>query len=428
MEQLMPTVASWCLAAGVVVLGVLLIRQRWITARLRRRNREWEGLVHDRDEEVRHLVATRLPSLAEPIYHPPAQVPGLGREHLAGTKFGHDLEQVLAMFSEAGDKALARADKSAQAALRTVMKTVQSLANEQQLAISTMQAEHDNPEVLEGLLEIDHANAQLSRRAQAIAVLCGSWAGRQRSAATLTDVVRGATSRIRNYLRVQVHAQVDTAVVSWAVEPVVLTVAELLDNAARYSAPTTVIEVNFQAAHHGMAIMVDDAGVGMDADARERAMQVLSAGRRSVDITALGDPPQVGFAVIGVLAARYGFSVSVDTTSPYGGARAVVFLPTKLLTHIEHSDASPTTSISASSPSQNDEPSPPKETTSTGLPKRRRREPVAEASSSAQPSHAAQPLSGRPARQTAAGLGAWQRGTRTGRGTTPTDTEGTHQI
>jgi hypothetical protein len=148
---------------------------------------------------------------------------------------------------------------------------------------------------------------------------------------SLTDVVRGATSRIRDYRRVQIPAQADIAVVSRAVEPIVLTVAELLDNGARHSQPSTTVEVNFQQAHNGMAIMIDDAGVGMTLEALQRAAWLLS-GQGGHDINRLGDPPRIGFAVIGVLAARYGFSVSVDTQSPYGGVRAVVFLPTALLT------------------------------------------------------------------------------------------------
>ncbi|NEE60498.1 ATP-binding protein, partial [Streptomyces sp. SID8455] len=43
-------------------------------------------------------------------------------------------------------------------------------------------------------------------------------------------------------------------------------------------------------------------------------------------------PPQFGFAVSGMLAARYGFRVSVDSVSPYGGVRAVVLIPDELLT------------------------------------------------------------------------------------------------
>ncbi|MBI0384431.1 ATP-binding protein, partial [Streptomyces albiflaviniger] len=211
---------------------------------------------------------------------------------------------------------------------------VQGLANEQQVSISEMQERHDNPDVLRDLLEIDHANAQFGRRAQAIAVLCGSWPGRQRLASSLTDVVRGAKSRIRDYQRVQVHTLIDVAVVSRAVEPAVLAVAELLDNAARHSQPNTSVEVSLQPVHNGACIVIDDAGVGMDGLEVQRAANLLS-GQRAVDVSRLGDPPQFGFAVVGLLAARYGFSVSVDTRSPYGGVRAVLFLPTELLTHVD---------------------------------------------------------------------------------------------
>ncbi|QUH03982.1 ATP-binding protein [Saccharopolyspora erythraea] len=420
MEPLISAVAPWCLSGGVVALGAMWLRQRRITARLRRRGAVLERGLREREDEAAHLVTTRLPALTDPVYHRPAQVPGLLHPELRGTDYAHELEQVTVMFAESADKALARADKSAQAALKAVMKTVQGLAKEQQLAISTMQDEHDDPTVLEGLLEIDHANSQLSRRAQAIAVLCGSWAGQQRSAATLTDAVRGATSRIRHYLRVRLHAQSDVAVTSWSVEPVVLTLAELLDNAARYSPPTTTVEVNFHPAHNGIAVVVDDAGIGMDTEARERATTVLSGGRRSVDITALGDPPQVGFAVIGVLAARYGFSVSVDTVSPYGGVRAVVFLPNELLTSVAAPEPDP--QISEADPqgsSVGDLPA--QRSTAGGLPKRRRRQRAPEPSSTAHepPARSAGPAS--------TGLGAWQRGTLSGRNTTPSDNEGNRQ-
>src|SRR5690606_15867987 len=142
---------------------------------------------------------------------------------------------VLDLFAGSAARVRERADKSAKSTLRAMMRAVQSLANEQQLAISHMQERHDDPDVLEGLLRIDHMNAQLGPRAQATAVLCGSWPGQQRSASSLTDVVRGATSRIRDYLRINLEGTPNTAVTSRAVEPVVLTLAELLDNAARHS-------------------------------------------------------------------------------------------------------------------------------------------------------------------------------------------------
>ncbi|NDU77095.1 ATP-binding protein, partial [Actinomadura sp. DSM 109109] len=329
------------LAALVVVAGagiaaaVLLVRQRQETAGLRAQNAALARGLDVRERELRHLADVRLPELMESLHNPGVRVTGplydLNREAPA---FGQALRTVTELFAGSAARVRERADLSAKSTLRAMMRAVQSLANEQQLAISDMQERHDDPDVLEGLLRVDHMNAQLGRRAQATAVLCGSWPGQQRSASSMSDVVRGATSRIRDYLRVNIQGPVNTAVTSRAVEPIVLTLAELLDNAARHSRPDTTVEVNFQSTHNGVAIMIDDAGVAMDADELQRAADLL-AGDASVDIHRLGDPPRVGFAVAGVLAARYGFRVSVDTRSPYGGVRAVVFVPSALLTDLQ---------------------------------------------------------------------------------------------
>ncbi|MEU5104331.1 MULTISPECIES: ATP-binding protein [unclassified Streptomyces] len=491
---------SWCLAVVVLVVFVLLIRQRTINAGVRRRNATLEDNLRARDEELQHLLEMRLPVIADTLSQP-SPLPGLRDERLAGTAFAQSLHGVVELFTRAVDKAQARADASAKAALKASMRALQGLANEQQLSISQMQDRHDNPDVLRDLLEIDHSNSQFGRRAQAIAVLCGSWPGRQRISSPVTDVVRGAKSRIRDYRRVQVHALVDVAVVSRAVEPVVLAVAELLDNAARHSQPNTNVEVSLQPVHNGAVIVIDDAGVGMDGLEVQRAAGLLS-GERAVDVARLGDPPQFGFAVIGLLAARYGFSVSVDTRSPYGGVRAVLFLPTALLTHVDAEDQGsgqqavpqepqqsslhtipslPTRKTRAARrteppaeqvpqqqvpqpgvppqrtpqrpapqpsapapeaqppsglnhPSEIDEASRTYGSTAGGLPKRRRRQPIAQ-SADDWPTSTPEPETGshrvRSAEETAQRMGAFARGTRTGRsdnqGADPQTEEGNRQ-
>ncbi|MBP2405649.1 Signal transduction histidine kinase [Streptomyces netropsis] len=459
MSHHIPEAVIWCLAVALTAVLILLVRQRGITAGVRRRVAQLEESLQARDEEVRHLVGVRLPAVAETM-NQPVPLPGPLDERLAGTAFAQSLQSALELFTQAVDKAQARADQSAKAALKASMRALQGLAHEQQLAISDMQDRHDNPDVLRDLLEIDHANSQFGRRAQAIAVLCGSWPGRQRVASQLTDVVRGATSRIRDYRRVRVHSQADIAVVSRVVEPVVLAVAELLDNAARHSQPNTFVEVSLQPVHNGAVVVIDDAGVGMDGQEVQHAVALLS-GQRVVDVSRLGDPPQFGFPVIGVLAARYGFSVSVDTRSPYGGVRAVLFLPSALLTHLEidgpgttplrHPAATDTGrggsgrgGAGATRPQQPPARSPerphaPEEfpaghpdrladaghpdrladdasavtgSTAGGLPKRRRRQPPAPRPAAPPP---AESPSERTAEQTARIMGAFARGTRSGR-------------
>lgn len=333
MTDNVPSPVFWCLVAVTLVLAAFLIRIAFTASTRRRRIAELEAAVETRDTNLRHLVEARLPLLEQS--RPPA--PKSLDARLEGTSYALSLHLIEEAFAGAVSRARVRADQSAKAALKGAMRALQGLAHEQQVSISDMQDRHDHPDILGGLLEIDHANAQFGRRAQAIAVLCGSWPGRQRTASSLTDVARGAKSRIRDYRRVQVHAQVETAVVSRAVEPVVLAIAELLDNAARHSQPNTTVEVNIQPAHNGACVVIDDAGVGMNDQEIQQASRWLG-GDTSVDINRLGDPPQFGFPVVGVLAERYGFRVSIDTRSPYGGVRAVLFLPNALLTHLEPED------------------------------------------------------------------------------------------
>jgi hypothetical protein len=407
MDQQVLTVALWILLAVVLAAMFLLVRQHRCTRDVRARCAVAEAWLRIRAEEEHHLMEARLPALAEALDHRPVEVPGPRHLELADNH-----GRVLDLFSGSVQRATARGEQSAKATLKSMMRAVQSLANEQQVAISHMQAQHDDPNVLAGLLRIDHMNSQLGRRAQATAVLCGSWPGQQRSASSLTDVVRGATSRIRDYLRVSVPTEADIAIISRAVEPVVLAVAELLDNGTRHSQPNTMVEVNFQQAHNGMVVMIDDAGVGMTVEELHRAARLL-AGNGADDINQLGDPPQVGFAVIGVLAKRYGFRVSVDTRSPYGGVRAVVFLPNQLLTRISKPtmpDSAVVLPANAAPPVDTSE----MERTPGGLPRRRRRDQAFEPAISAPTSKPVQP-----GERTGTGLAAWQRGTRSGRSVTP---------
>ncbi len=126
----------------------------------------------------------------------------------------------------------------------------------------------------------------------------------------------------------EILSQVDFGITSRAVDPVAL--AELLDHATGYSSPDTVVEINIRTVPKGICV-VDDARVGMSDEERARADRLLATERAS-GVAGLGNPPQFGFAVIGLLCERFGFEVSVDSSSPYGGVRAVVLLPHEPLT------------------------------------------------------------------------------------------------
>jgi two-component sensor histidine kinase len=311
-------------------------------------------------------------------------------------------------YAEIVRQAEERAEGATKTVLKSAMRTLQGLAAEQQLVISRLQAKYGDSLILQDLLDIDHMNSQFGRRAQSIAVLCQGWLGRQREPASVYDVIRSAQGRIRHFQRVEILSQVDFAVTSRAVEAVALAVSELLDNATSYSAPETVVEINVRSVPKGICIVVDDAGVGMNEEEKTKAAELLS-GARAASVSGLGNPPQFGFAVIGALCERYGFTVSVDSTSPYGGVRAVLLLPDELLTSMPEAkkpQAALDTGPVASGPEE-DTPA----TTADGLPKRRRRRPMAVVPNSTAPPGS----SARSSEETASIMGAFQRGTETGR-------------
>ncbi|MDH6627845.1 hypothetical protein M2271_005674 [Streptomyces sp. LBL] len=224
------------------------------------------------------------------------------------------------------------AESATKSVLKSAMGTLQSLAEEQQVLLDNLQKEYgDDTGVLADLMQVDHTSSQFSRRTKGISVLCGGWLGRRDENASVYDVARSAQGRIKDFNRVRVNAQVSISLTGKAVEPVAVVLAELLDNATKYSAPQSPVEINILAVPSGVCLVVDDAGVGMSQETKARAAALLLSDS-AVDITGLGDPPKFGFAVCGMLAARYGFSVSVDSVSPYGGVRAVIRVPEGLLT------------------------------------------------------------------------------------------------
>ena len=324
----------------------------------------------------------------------------------------------------------ADAESATKAVLKSAMGTLQSLAEEQQLLLDPQLNKYGNhSEVLADQMSVDHTRSQFSRRAKGISVLCGGWLGRRDGAATVYDVARSAQGRIKDFDRVSIHAQASVAVAGKAVEPVAVVLAELLDNATTYSAPGTPVEVNIQAVPTGVVFIVDDAGLGMDQETKDRAGALLSADG-PVDITGLGDPPRFGFAVCGMLANRYGFHVSVGSVSPYGGVRAVIRVPESLLSADVITPAEP-----EREPAEEGQVDAPQRlapvpvgptrvvgTTSGGLPKRRRRQgPIAVVPPPPEPAALDEESSESSGEVTASRLGAFARGTQLGRTTNTTE-------
>ncbi len=222
---------------------------------------------------------------------------------------------------------------SAQRGVVNIARRVQAVVHQQARDLREMEDRHGRrPDFFSDLLKLDHGTALIGRLADSIAVLGGARPGRQWSRPVpLYSVLRGAMSRITDYQRIELHSVVEVAVVGPAVEPLIHALAELLDNATRYSPPKARVHLTASEVHAGIAVEIEDGGVGLSEEARARAEQMLKEAQAGIDLNDLGEAPRLGLAVVGRLAQAYDFQVSLPP-SAYGGVRAVLVVPKRLIT------------------------------------------------------------------------------------------------
>ncbi|MCM2388787.1 ATP-binding protein [Streptomyces albipurpureus] len=331
-------------------LAIVLAYRSWRKSRLWRERavraeeeRDARGeALEARDRALEYMVTTGLAELAESMRLPEPTVSELpfpavlrGTRFLAGVEalselWVCELERARVDSAEQTTQHLDETSREAsRAAVRSFSSSITALGAQLSRVVDDCLREHQGDAVFASLTRIDHTAQQMSRQAQSFLVMCGGLPGRSWPATSVTDVVRGAMGRVRDFPRVR-FGELDVAVQGRFVEPLVHVLANLLDNALRYSPPTATVEVSVQQGHHGVTIVVDDAGIQMTAEDLALARAVLSGA--DVDLHALGPHPKAGFASIAALALRYGFQVSLHTPSPFGGTRASVFITRELLT------------------------------------------------------------------------------------------------
>lgn len=378
MNQSTAVTISWTLAGVLLVAVVAAVYAAFYAAQQHARAEAAARELRSREDELEYFVTSTMNFAAEAGRHAEAQVDlpagserfprllrGLAERYIGDlrTMQAETRERVRREADYETQQAVSRAEAAARAeveaaraevdkaraevqaasrevtsaAVRSFGTSVVSLGADVGQVLSEALRRHRSDDVYETLTVIDHNVQQMIRQAQSYVIVCGGLPGRRWPQQSLTDIVGGAVGRVRDYTRVRT-GQLERVVISRAVEPLVHTLATLLDNGLRYSPPTSFVDVAFQEGHHGVTVIIDDAGVRMNNEQMEEARQVL-AGERAIDIHQLGPAPRVGLPGVAALARRYGFSVYVDGPNMYGGMRAMVFIPESLLTERPSADA-----------------------------------------------------------------------------------------
>ncbi|SCG67021.1 sensor histidine kinase [Micromonospora humi] len=219
-----------------------------------------------------------------------------------------------------------------QAALRTSVSAMfLNLARRSQSLVDRMIGELDaiergeeDPKRLAQLFELDHLATRMRRNDENLLVLAGAdSAVPRRDDALLVDVLRAAQSEVELYNRIEFGTvDTDISVAAHAVNDVVRLVAELLDNASRFSPPNTVVVADGRRIRDYVLIQVEDRGLGLTDDQLDSLNRRLAA-PPTVDVAAFR---LMGLAVVSRLASRYGIRVELRRNVE-GGTVAQVTLP-----------------------------------------------------------------------------------------------------
>ncbi|HTF49692.1 MAG TPA: ATP-binding protein [Pseudonocardia sp.] len=206
----------------------------------------------------------------------------------------------------------------------------QSMLYRQLDIINQLENNERDPDVLADLFQLDHLATRVRRNAESLLVLSGEQPARVwRAPVPLHEVVRAAIAETEDLERVDIAVDENVAVSGQSVTDLTHLLAELTENAVRFSPPNAGVTIRGRAQLSGAGghlLTIEDWGVGMPPDVLAAYNQVL-VDPPDVDLAV---PQQLGFHVVARLARRHGIEVSI-TRTPGGGVTAAVMLPARLV-------------------------------------------------------------------------------------------------
>ncbi|WP_204745449.1 sensor histidine kinase [Glycomyces paridis] len=209
-------------------------------------------------------------------------------------------------------------------------RRLQVLAHREIVELDFLERQVEDPDLLKGLFSVDHLATRVRRHAENLAVLGGGPSHRQWSRpVNVYEALRSSVAEVEHYARVKLVRPVDGTLKGHAVADFIHLVAELIENATLFSPPSTQVLIRVAQVRTGMAVEVEDRGLGMAQEDREFYNGVLST-PAEVDLEALLADGRIGLYVVSQLARRHKFVVQLQSNI-FGGTQAVVVVPEEVL-------------------------------------------------------------------------------------------------
>ncbi|MER6528956.1 ATP-binding protein [Streptomyces sp. NPDC001508] len=209
-------------------------------------------------------------------------------------------------------------------------RRLQSLVHRAINMLDQLENEVEDPELLKGLFHVDHLATRIRRHAENVAVLGGSVSRRQWTRpVTLTEVLRSSIAEVEHYSRVKLVPPIEGTLRGHAVADVIHLLAELVENATMFSEPHAQVLLRAQRVTAGLAVEVEDRGLGMPLQEQTRINTLLAEPDR-IDLSKLLADGRIGLYVVSALARRHGIAVRLQSNI-YGGVQAILVIPPGLI-------------------------------------------------------------------------------------------------
>ncbi len=309
---------------GLAAVIVSLVLSLWIAIRL---TRQLRGL---RDSAL-EMANVRLPAVVRRLragenVDVAGQVPPLEPSP-------DEIGQVKAAFNTAQRTAVeaavdeARVRRGINDVFRNLARRSQALLERQVTLLDSLERRTAEPDELDGLFRIDHLTTRMRRHAESLIVLAGDSPNRAfRDAVPFVDVLRAAAAEVEDYTRVRVVCRTPAALASRAVADVIHMLAEFVENATIFSPPNTEVRVTGELVAKGLAVDIEDRGLGMD----DEQFAAVNASLANPPLFDPSGSDRFGLFVAAQLAQRHGIRAKLRS-SDYGGVTAIVVIPLTLV-------------------------------------------------------------------------------------------------
>ncbi|MFG3281733.1 ATP-binding protein [Streptomyces sp. NPDC048111] len=331
-----PSIGLWAALAGFAVLALAALVAAGIGADrvaktvLGRANGLRRGSARSA-ADLRTVVEALRRGEGPPARQTPAQLPpGADEFELLAHELNRSHDAAVVAVVQASQLSSSVGNEQKVEVFVNLARRLQSLVHREIQLLDELENEVEDPELLKGLFHVDHLATRIRRHAENLAVLGGAISRRQWShPVTMTEVLRSSIAEVEQYPRVKLVPPIDGTLRGHAVADVIHLLAELVENATVFSAPHTQVLLRAQFVTAGLAVEVEDRGLGMPVTEQNK-MNALLSDPDQVNVAHLLQDGRIGLFVVSALARRHGIAVRLQTNI-YGGVQAVLVLPQGLL-------------------------------------------------------------------------------------------------